>query len=186
MTPRFVVFLLVIGCLGGCADETDSSVSTAGEVTSAPDSSSPPLQQEEPPVPDVRPGVSLDRLVNPRTDDSAVLAQLQPPRTVRAEPTPNRHVQGQTDTVRTYVYDGLEIEAYEISGGSYGTASGLSVGEAREQIESVLGIPFQEDGNVAAYTTGDEPTPMTVEVEYETDAEGTERATAISWIPYLD
>ncbi len=146
----------------------------------------------------MRPGVSLDRLLASRSDDADVLADLRAPRSVHVEPTPNDFVDSQMDTVRTYIYDGLQIEAYEVAegrtfirridviGGDYGTASGLALGETRVQIERVLGIPFQEDGNVAAYQTGDELTPLTVEVEYEEDIDGTQRATAISWIPYLD
>ena len=144
-----------------------------------------------------QPGVSLDQILAERGDDAAFLADLRPPRSQSAKPTPNEYVQGQTDTVRTYVYDGLQIEAYEVSegrtfirrvdvtSGDYGTSSGLSVGETRAALESVLGTPIEEEGGVA-YLTGSEPTPTTVEVEYEPDESGAERATVIRWIPYLD
>ncbi len=194
---RLSLGLLLIALAGGCADDADPSVSTAGEFRSSTRAPAPAAEDERVAM-EVRPGVGLDRLLAEREDDAAFLAGLQAPRTQHAEPAPNEYVEGQVDTVRTYVYDDLRIEVYEVAdgrafiqrvdvtGGDYGTASGLSVGETRDQIEAILGIPFQEDGNVAAYLTGPEPTPTTVEVEYAADRDGTTRATAISWIPYLD
>lgn len=200
MTLRLLSLLLAVALASGCADDPDRAPADvpSPDPATASQPSTPPADPDAPPAPEVRPGVRLDRILAERSDDAAFLADLRPPRSRRAEPTPNQYVEGQTDTVRTYVYDGLRIEAYEVSGGrtflrridvtsgEYGTASGLAVGETRADIEAILGTPFQEDGEVAAYLTGPEPTPTTVEVEYEPDEDGTERAVAISWIPYLD
>ena len=196
MTTRPFALLALLALSGGCADDANRPSGEGGAAQAI--GGALPGAPADSEVAAIRPGVPLDRLLDADADDEDVLADLQAPRSERADATPNAHVPGQTDTVRTYVYDGLRIESYEVAGGrtfvrrvdvtdgEYETGTGLSVGASRERIEAALGTPFQEDGEVAAYLTGPEPTPTTVEVEYARDGEGTERATAISWIPYLD
>ena len=155
------------------------------------------------PAPGIRPGASLDRILAIHDDDEAFLATLRAPRAVRAEPVANEYVEGQVDTLRTRVYDGLSITAYEVTGGptfiqsvtvsgeGYGTQGGLSPGETREDIEAVLGRPINEvgqsgEGGAVLYETDSGPAPTTVEVRYEPDGDGTDRASEITWRPYLD
>jgi len=199
MLVRFASLLaLLLGTAACVGDADDAAVASHVPEASASRPVAVPSDPDAPPAADVRPGVRLDRILAEREDDADLLTDLRAPRTQRTEPVPNEYVEGQVDTVRTYVYDGLRIEAYEVAGGrtfirrvdvtdgSYGTASGLSVGETRETIERVLGRPVRDGGRVVVYEAGPEPTPTSVEVTYEPDEAGTPRASAISWLPYLD
>lgn len=181
-----------------CSDrQADPEGANDERAASEPSSASDPSQRVVA-SPSVRPGVPLDRLLSPRDNDGAVVAGLRSPREQRAEAEPNRHVQGQVDTVRTYVYDGMVIETYEVTGGptfiqrvtatgtGYGTASGVAVGALRSDVEAALGPPVQEDAGVVVYETGDRATPTTVTVRYEPDERGRPRAFEITWRPYLD
>lgn len=165
----------------------------------APPAAAEPTRDHTPDAsPSVRPGASLDRLLADRGDDGPMLSDLRAPRSLTAEPVENRHVAGQVDTVRTWTYDGLVIEAYEVSGGptfiqrvavtgvDYGTASGLAVDEPRAALEAVLGPPVEETGATAVYETGDPAAPTVVEVVYEPDERGQPRAAQITWRPYVD
>ena len=194
-SPRPALRLCVVSAalaLAGCAESGDP----------APP---PPAVRSEPapaPRPAVRPGVSLDRLLAVHDDPAAFLETLRPPRSVRAEPVENEYIAGQTDTVRTRVYDGLRLRTYEVTDGpvfvqsvtvtgtGYGTSGGAAVGETRAALEAVLGPPITgpDAGRAGAvvYQTGSGPAPTTVEVTYEPDAGGTERASEIVWRPYLD
>ena len=166
-------------------------------VACQPEEADPPPAPEEPVSLAVRPGVGLDRILAPRDDDAALLARLRPARSASARPVANEYVAGQVDSVRTYVYDGLVLDAYEVSGGrsfvqrvavtggDYGTADGLAVGETRADLEAVLGAPAR-GGRVSTYDTGSGPTPTLVEVTYEPDESGVDRAVEVVWRPYLD
>ena len=185
MRPALALLLALAACT---SDSADAPVAEAQPR----DADALLADADRPPVAD------LDEILAPRRDDGPFLQGLPEPQAVRAEPTANRYVEGQTDTVRTLAYDGVEIEAYEVAGGrmfvqrvavtspAYETSSGLAVGRTRSAIESVLGVPMREDGAVAVYETGEGPTPTTVEVRYETGADGPERAARITWRPYVD
>ena len=180
--------------VAGCAEAADPAPPRPTEPARAEPASAP--------APQVRPGVSLDRLLAAHDDPTAFLQTLRPPRSERAEPVQNEYVAGQTDTVRTRVYDGLRVRAYEVTDGpafvqsvtvtgdGYGTSDGVAVGETRAALEAVLGPPVAGlaagRGGAVVYQTGAGPAPTTVDVTYEPDAGGTERATEITWRPYLD
>ena len=143
---------------------------------------------------EVRPGVRIDRILAASGDLSSVLDRLRPPRARRADPVSNRHVAGQIDTLRTWRYDGLDLEIYQtadgrsllqrlaVTSGTYGTSDGLSVGEARGDLEGVLGPPASERGAEATYRIG-EPMPTVIRVVYDFDEDGIERAFSIEWRP---
>ena len=175
----------------GCADRS--------EEPSAPAPVERDVALDEEAVPEeVRPGIPLDRILAERADDGPFLRTLRPPRSTRVEPVANEYVAGQVDTLRTRVYDGVTIQAYEVSGGKtflrqidvtggdYGTRDGLALGATRDEIEALLGAPERADGPSATYSTGSAETPMTIVVDYEPDPDGTERSATIRWIPYLD
>ncbi len=187
-----LAFSMLSGC-GGDASGAEGDDPAVERPTTPTDASLPTA--------DVRPGASLDRILVERPDDGAFLDALRPPRVRLTEPVENRYVEGQVDSVVTLVYDGLGIEAYEVTGGrtfvrrlavtdgSYGTDSGLSVGEARDDLEAVLGPPVAVAGDIVTYQDAEtvaEPEPPRVEITYEPDLDGVERATQIVWIPYLD
>lgn len=189
---RWVGFLALL-LVAACADEP-AAPSPAAPPPAVPQGA---IDSADRPAREIRPGVSLDRVLAVHDDEAAFLAGLRPPRSVRAEPVENEHVEGQVDTVRTRVYDGLSIAAYEVTGGptfiqsvtvrgGYGTRSGVSPGQTRDALEAVLGPPVHEGGGAVIYETGSEPTPTTVEVVYESDAAGVLRASEITWRPYLD
>ncbi|WP_420454537.1 hypothetical protein [Rubrivirga sp.] len=149
------------------------------------------------PARDVRPGVRLDRILAASSDAAALVESLRPPRGQRAEPVANRHVAGQVDTVRTWAYDGLALEIYDVTGGpalvqrltvtsgAYGTADGLAVGETRTALEETLGRAVSEADRVATYEL-DGALPTTVRVTYEPDREGVPRASTIEWRPPVE
>lgn len=185
--------------LGACSDPAPAPAAPPGPsgAVAEPDSR---------PAVEARPGASLDRILAIHDNDGDFLAGLRPPRAVRAEPVENEHVAGQIDTVRTRLYDGLSISTYEVtdgptfiqsvtvSGEGYGTRNGLSPGESRDALEAILGAPIRgaegarrgQGGAVVLYETDSGPAPTTVEVVYEPDAAGVERASEITWRPYLD
>lgn len=186
---RASAFIVLLLAASACSDRAAPA--------SGPAPDSPPAVDAEADR-TLRPGVPLDVLLAARGDDASVLGQLRPPRTVRAAPEPNRHVEGQTDSVRTYAFDGMTIEAYEVSGGptfiqritvtggDYGTASGLAVDALRADVEAVLGRPVQEGGPGTVYETDDPAAPTVVTVVYEPDEQGRSRVARITWEPYVD
>lgn len=184
-----VVLVLVAVGWSGCGDPSESAL-PSGQAA---------LDEERPVLAiEARPGLRLDRLLASDGDDQAILDRMREPRTRLSTPTPNAHVDGQVDTVTTYRYDGLEIEAYEVTGGptfiqrivitsgSYGTSDGLSVGEPRATLEEVLGPPVATTARAVTYEVGEEPTPTRIVVTYEPNEDGVEQAVSIEWYPYVD
>lgn len=196
--PLALAVLLAACASEGPPDSEGPSVGGAQGGLEAPDTAGAAAPENERPAVSVRPGVRLDGLLAPAEGAEALLGRLRDPRDLRLEPVANRHVEGQTDTVRTYVYDGLELEVYDVTdgpafvqrlsvtGGEYGTADGVSVGESRTDLEAALGAPVEEEGASVWYEVGGGPAPTPVEVVYEPDAGGVERATQITWRPYVD
>lgn len=173
MLLRFVFLLTLAGIFAGCA--TERAV--------------------------VRPAVPLTTILDEayqRTDDGSldILNRLGEPRRVEAEAIENRHAAGQVDTLRTYVFDGLAVEVYAVTGGSellqsvlvtgpgYETTDGLGVGRARAAVRDALGSPMHIDGDTVTYDiTSDsgDPTPVALSVRYAAD-----RVAAMQWIYYVD
>ena len=171
----FAAVLLAAGC--------------AGEGTPAPAG----VRDGPSPRAEVRPGVRLDRLLEASGDATPVLRVMRTPRSRRAEAVANRHVEGQTDSVVTWLYDGLSLETYAVTGGPtfirrvtvtrgmYGTSDGLSVGETRAAVEAVLGQPSAETGEGASYLLDGGGLPVLVDVAYALGRDGAERASRITW-----
>lgn len=184
--PRHVILLpLLLLTLFGCAPERSTS--------------SPPLRSEEldgsaaaAPLSEI-----LDSAFDRAEDGSlAVLDRLGDPRRIEAEPVQNRHDPAQTDTLRTYVYDGLELDVYAVAGGKelleevrvtgsrYETAEGLGVGSTRAAVRDALGPPLRADGDTLTYErteSPEDPTPTTLEVRLDGD-----RVAAMTWQFYVD
>ncbi len=164
----------------GCADED------------APQTR-PNVRDETPPSAETRPGVRLDRLLAARGDAAPVLHVMRTPRERRAEAVANAHVEGQADSVVTWVYDGLALETYAVTGGptfvrrvtvtggAYGTSDGLSVGERRADVEAVLGRPSAQAGGVASYRLDGDGLAVSVDVVYAVGRDGDDRASQITW-----
>lgn len=139
----------------------------------------------------------LEAAYERRADGSlVVLDRLPPPQRVEATPVENRHIEGQTDTVRTLHYDGLALEVYavadgkeilqevRVTGGGYETAQGLGVGSTRAAVRAALGEATRSNGGTLTYdikTSPDDPTPTTLTVRFDGD-----RVAALTWSYYVD
>lgn len=165
----------------------------AGCGQEASESSSPQADRKG------RPGVSLDALIEagidrpPGTDSLPVLDRLRPPLRIEREPHENRHVRGQVDTLRTYVYRGMKFTVYEVAGASkeimesltvvdsrYETEKGLRVGLSREESEVLLDSPDQAQGDTLVYELGS-PVPNFLRVSFEKN-----RISRLEWSFYVD
>ena len=189
------VFLFLAAVVVGCGSEP-SSMSDAAETREGEERAARAEVAETGSAAEVRPGVRIDRILRASGDLSQLLPVLRTPRSARAEPVRNRHVPGQIDTVRTWGYDGLELEVYEtaegrallqrlaVTSGTYGTSDGLSVGETRDALESVLGPPASSGSAGVTYRV-DGALPTVVRVVYEPDEDGVPRASEIEWRPPL-
>ena len=193
LLARLSLGLAALGTLGlgGCADEP------------APPAAPPVIAEDARPSADAserRPGAGLDRILADRPDDAAFLSGLRTPRHRTAAPVTGGLDPDQADSVVTMVYDGLLIEAYaaagrptrvrrvSVTGGGYGTASGLSVGETRASIETVLGPPGRRatEPGVETYPSVSGPRGATVTVTYDRDEDGVERASQMVWSIPID
>jgi hypothetical protein len=135
----------------------------------------------------VEPGVPLSDLVEagltraPGQEGLPVLDRLDDPERIDVEPIENRHVPGQIDTLRTWIYDGLQfmvydvsvservlMESIEVTSPDYATADGVRVGSSRSEVETRLGQPDErrEDAYVYRLT---EPAPNRLVVHFDQD-----------------
>jgi hypothetical protein len=177
--PRLLLSLLALAGLAtaaGCAAERSTASASSARVGLAE---------------------ILDDAYERRDDGSlALLGRLPAPQRVEAEPVENRHVAGQTDTLRTLHYDGLTLEVYAVAGGreilqevrvtgdGYETAEGLGVGSTRAAVRGALGEPTRSDGGTLTYdvkTSPDDLTPTTLTVRFDGD-----RVAALTWSYYVD
>lgn len=173
MIARLIAVLAVTGVLAGCTAERTV----------------------------VRPSVSLAAMLGgafQQADDGSfpLLDRLGEPRRVEAQPIENRHVPGQVDTLRTLVFDGLEVEVYAVADGKellqeirvtgpgYETAEGLRVGSTRSEVREAFGAPVYSEGDAATYevrSAPDDPTPTQLQIRYDGD-----RVVAMAWSYYVD
>ncbi|NNF58490.1 MAG: hypothetical protein HKN04_09630 [Rhodothermaceae bacterium] len=186
-TLLVLVFLLAAGC-SGTAEDAPSSENAP--IVEGPPPGNPPMGG---PV-EVAPGLPLDELLDSRVDGATLQARLNAPRRMETEPVANRHVAGQVDTLRTYVYDGIRLQFYTITGGGallqevtvtgegYTTAEGLGVGSTRDEIEATYPHSLGAEGSTITYERDDEePTPTVLRVTYDGD-----RASSLTWLLYVD
>ena len=98
--------------------------------------------------------------------------------------------------MRTYVYDGLALTVYDVTGGGpllleirvsgegYVTAEGLHLGSTHEQIAAVYTGPSHAHEDRVTYereASPDDPTPETLQVRFDGD-----RAAELVWSFYVD
>ncbi|HLT46257.1 MAG TPA: hypothetical protein VK002_03440 [Rubricoccaceae bacterium] len=195
LVPFFVLAgLLALACAGSPSE--DAPASEPLPPVGNPPMGGPDTTATDPDTTAVGPGVPLAEILDEAGDDAALLARLAAPRRIEAEPFPNRHVPGQVDTLRTYVYDGLTLEFYEIAtggvllqtvevtGGVYETAEGLGVGSTRDEVEAVYTHSVGAEGGTVTYErpgTPERPNPPQVEVRYDGD-----HVAAMTWRFYVD
>ena len=177
-----LLFLVALGLpLAACGETPDPTAAPSGEVLGT---------DERPPgAGSAQPGVPFPELLDGFAQhdyqgEVAVLGRLAEPLERSETPVANRHVQGQTDTVRTWTYSGLELAVYDIAGDpkqlpqsirltstDYRTTEGLTVGSSRAEVTAALGEPDRLDGGDLVYVLGaEEPVPTgTLRVALEAD-----------------
>jgi len=148
--------LLALALLAGCT--TVQPAPDAGPTPPAPPEAAPP---EAAPA---RPGVPVPELVATGEGRGSALGRLDRPARAEAEPFENRHVPGQIDTLRTYHYDGMRLEVYDVAASprallqalavtsdAYDTGLGFRVGATRAEVEAALGDPDARDRTTYEY-----------------------------------
>jgi hypothetical protein len=182
-----LVLLVAVGCTGTADDAPSPEEVPAGE---GPPPGNPPMGG---PV-EVTPGLALDDLLDSYVDGMTLQARLNTPRRIEAEPVANRHVAGQVDTLRTYVYDGIRLQFYDLTDGGvllqevavtddgYTTADGLGVGSTRDAIEAAYPHSLGAEGSTITYESGgDDPASTVLRVAYAAD-----HAASLTWFLYVD
>lgn len=134
-------------------------------------------------------GISLRRLIDrahyrePDAQELSVLDGLSKPKRVSTEAQPNRHVPGQTDTLRTLHYEDARITVYHVSHGkellhsialtgpNLESPEGLRVGMTRADVESALGEPPEHQNGAYIYLQNG-PMPRRFYVHFDNDVVG--------------
>ena len=194
---------LLIVLAGGCAGSTDqapppgasspppATVEPSEEREAAEERKAP---EEKAPTPQrVKQFIGDALQSNAEVTPADVERRLGTPESVETEPTENRHDPSQTDTLRTLVYEGLQVEFYDVSGSNkqmlrhialtgeqYAGPRGLHPGISRAAVKDTLGSPSRTEQNQFIYEAG-EPTPTFTIVHFEGDA-----AARIEWSFYVD
>ena len=122
-----------------------------------------------------------------------VRQQLGTPQQVQTEAVQNEHDPSQTDTLRTLVYDGLQVKYYDVSqsqksllmhitmtGDRYTSPQGLRTGLSRSEVRNILGTPTETQSQELTFEEGD-PTPIVTTVHFSNGA-----ADRIEWSFYVD
>lgn len=162
---RSIAFaLLAFLALAGCAEPSQNDEQTAGDTAAVRPDTTGTIH------PSGQLGIDLAALVEarlnpePGTERLSLLDSLAPPLQVETEPTENRHVPDQIDTLRTLHYDGLSLTLYDVSAsestilteievtdGQYALREGLRVGDTRENAEDALGPPDERENGTYVY-----------------------------------
>lgn len=128
-------------------------------------------------------GVSLQALLegaesrDPETQQLPILDRLNEPERVSLDTQANRHVPGQTDTLRTLHYDGATVTVLEASGKELmkdvtvtepglRSPQGVQVGMTHAEVENVLGEATERQDGAHVYEE-DAPMPTRFYVYYE-------------------
>lgn len=181
-TPLALVGLLGGGLVFGACSSAESARPRSESIGPPPEVAAvepaEPTEETGPPS-DIVSRVIQDAL---RSDGSlsyeALLRRLGAPRTIQTEPVPNRYVQGQTDTLRTLVYTGMEALVYDVtndpktflvrlslSSTQYTTPEGVRVGLREERLLEQLGPPTRRNASRGEWIyqeSGPTPTSMVV------------------------
>ena len=189
--------------ISGCAGSTDQSPSPE---TSSPEASPSPSETVEPseeqstakegraPTPQrVKQFIGDALQSNAEVTPADVERRLGAPESIEAKPIENEHDPSQTDTLRTLVYEGLQVEFYDVSGSGkqmlrritltgdqYTGPRGLHPGISQAAVKDTMGAPSRTEQDRLIYEAGD-PTPTFTIVHFNGDA-----AARIEWSFYVD
>lgn len=198
--------LVLVGLLGGslvlgaCSSTEPtrprpSTGTVAPPPNTAADLDPPETTEETGPPSDVVSRVIQDALRSDgRLSYNALLRRLGPPRAVQTEPVANQYVQGQTDTLRTLVYTGLEALVYDVtndtksflvrlsvSSTQYTSPEGVRVGLNEERVLDQIGPPTRRNSSSGEWIYQESnPTPTSMVVRIRDD-----RVVQIDWEFYF-
>lgn len=197
------VGLLVLFALSGCTSSSERTPSPPAEAPSETTQAAEPPAETNPapaepeqtaPVPEnvtsvLKQALSRSGELLPKE----VREQLGTPQRVETEAVKNEHDPSQIDTLRTLIYDGLQIKFYDVSqsqksllmhitmtGDQYAGPEGLRTGLSRSEVRNLLGSPTETKGEELVFEEGD-PTPIVTTVHF---SDGT--ADRIEWSFYVD
>jgi hypothetical protein len=189
--PRPLAFVLVallpIGLVVGACSSTEPTRPrpSTGTVDPPPETAvdlNPPETTEEAgPPSDAVSRVIQDALRSDgRLSYDALLRRLGSPRVVQTEPVANQYVRGQTDTLRTLVYTGLEALVYDVTDDSksflvrlsvsstqYTSPEGVRVGLSEERVLDQIGPPTRRNASRGEWIyqeSNTTPTSMVVRI----------------------
>ncbi len=179
-----LVFLLVVAC-------SSSRPEPAASSSSATSSLAPGVTDAF-----LRAAVGPDRDVIAHRD---VLRLLGKPRRTTVETQPNRHVEGATDTLTTFIYPGLAVTVFSgsaspnrfmtdvhISSPAIQTPSGVQVGQRMDDVYRRLGDPsFEYDDGSLGYDLSEMDDATAPQLVVIPDATG-ERVAAIRYAMFFD
>ena len=190
MRYKCLACLLVL-LIGGCAGTTDQSPSPSEEQEAVEERNT--TEQKNPTPQRVKQFIGDALQPSIEITPAGVERRLGAPESVEKEPIENEHDPSQTDTLRTLVYEGLQVEFYDVSGSGkqmlrhitltgeqYAGPRGLHPGISRAAVKDTLGPPSRTKQDQFIYEAG-EPTPTFTIVHFEGDA-----ATRIEWAFYVD
>ena len=129
-----------------------------------------------------------------RLSYDALLRRLGSPRVVQTEPVANQYVRGQTDTLRTLVYTGLEALVYDVTDDSksflvrlsvsstqYTSPEGVRVGLSEERVLDQIGPPTRRNASRGEWIYQEsDTTPTSMVVRIRDD-----RVVQIDWEFYF-
>lgn len=138
----------------------------------------------------------IDGAYEKRSDGSlALLDRLAEPGRVEVVPVENRYVVGPTDTLRTLVYEGLQLDVYEtaqgkqllqeirVTGRGYKTADGIQVGSRRSAVRRFFGtaVPARDSVVLLIEASPEAPASTTFRLHFDGND-----VTAMTWSYYVD
>jgi hypothetical protein len=107
--------------------------------------------------------------------------QLGTPHSVLETPFTNLHDDRQIDTLRSFVYDGLQLDTYQVSAtgkefllqlavdkNGFMSSFGVHIGSSRHDVRSLLGEPDWTEDQTLVYVVGDD-TPDQLVLWFEGD-----------------
>lgn len=201
---RTITALLVLVLLAGCGPQQRDTAPDPADTLATSDEAVPANGNQTDPsgASQARPGVPLSELVEagrqrePGQQGLPVLDRLNEPARLETEPRENRHVPGQVDTLRTYHYDGLRFEVYDVSDSerqlmqnvtvmsdAYDPGLGFRVGSTRSEVEAAMGEPGERRSGAYVYDLGESELGASDQLIVRFDGD---RVRELEWSFYVD
>lgn len=197
LTYVLVWQVALIFVMGACS----SAESTQGPSNaSSPSSRSASVDRADPPDDAGPPPDVVSQLIEQalQSDGSishrSLVNQLGSPRRVETEPVANQYVPDQTDTLRTFIYQGVEALMYDVTddpktflvrlsllSARYATPEGVRVGMEEKRVLEKVGAPTRRNASTGELIYQEtEPTPTSMVLHVQAGA-----VTRIDWEFYF-